>query len=226
MYPTAAQGQPKIWLVLYWKSLVFFVFLAGAAACIICTGQLVGGWLEGMTPSRTPSGAMLYLGVVMALSMAGTPRQVLSMVGGHAFGAFGGCFLATAGLTAGCVLLFYLSRGLGGNILSRRPGTRLGARLKTLETAFAANTFTGTLMLRLCPVGNNAVLNIAAGLTRVSAPRFFAASALGYIPQNLAFSLLGSGVSVSDGCRVALSLGLFLAATILGAVLYSRSKMR
>ena len=49
---------------------------------------------------------------------------------------------------------------------------------------------------------------------------FFLGSALGYIPQMLIFSLVGSGARVDQFWQVAIAMALFVLAAILGIVLY------
>ena len=48
-------------------------------------------------------------------------------------------------------------------------------------------------MVRLFPIGSNVATNAIAGAFRVPFTSFITASALGFIPQTLLFSMLGSG---------------------------------
>ena len=51
---------------------------------------------------------------------------------------------------------------------------------------------------------------------------FFLGSCLGYIPQNLLFAMIGSGMRVDEGWRIGLSALLFAASCALGWWLYKR----
>jgi uncharacterized membrane protein YdjX (TVP38/TMEM64 family) len=77
-----------------------------------------------------------------------------------------------------------------------------------------------SMAIRCLPVGNNALINIAAGVTSIPAPAFIAGSAVGYLPQTVIFSLLGSGVRVDPGARLSLAVLLFLLASCLGYRIY------
>lgn len=190
---------------------LFGLFLAHSGPALAC-------WIEAMAFERNAVGVACFMAVVAALSMMGAPRQAASLAGGHAFGAFAGCLYVTAGLIAGCAVTFFLVRRLDRGRVRRL----LGKHLRRAESGFSGRPFAATLMLRFCPVGNNTLLNISAGASRVPALPFFAASLVGYLPQNFVFSLLGSGVSLGERLPVAVSAALFLAMTMLGHRLYSR----
>jgi len=53
-----------------------------------------------------------------------------------------------------------------------------------------------------------------------------AASALGYIPQMLAFALLGSGIRLGSSFQLVLSGVLLLVSIIIGVVVYRRHQRR
>ena len=78
-------------------------------------------------------------------------------------------------------------------------------------------------MLRLLPVGNNVLLNVAAGVSGVSAGWFLVGSAIGYLPQTIVFALLGGGTRFDRRLELALAAGLFLASALVGLALYRRA---
>lgn len=168
--------------------------------------------------ARGLMGVALYVGLTGLLSCVGVPRQLLSLAGGYAFGAFWGTVWATAGVTAGCALSFSYARFLGQSFVQRR----FGRRIDKLENFLARAPLVMTFIIRSLPVGNNLVTNILAGVTRIPALPFLAGSCLGYIAQNFIFALLGSGVRVDPFWRTALSAGLFAVASLLGLCLYRR----
>ena len=167
------------------------------------------------------TGIALYIGLVCLFTCLGIPRQVLSLAGGYAFGAFLGTIWATVGLTCGCVLSFSYARFIGQNFVQRRFGRRIDKLEKFLGRAPLAMTF----IVRSMPVGNNLITNILAGVSRIPALPFFMGSCLGYIPQNFIFALLGSGVRVNPFWRTMVSAGLFIAASGLGLWLYRKYRV-
>ena len=78
------------------------------------------------------------------------------------------------------------------------------------------------ILIRLFPSGNNLVFSLLAGVSRIPAWPFFLGSCLGYIPQNLLFAMIGSGMRVDEGWRIGLSALLFAASCALGWWLYKR----
>ncbi len=120
-----------------------------------------------------------------ALCAVGVPRQVVCYASGLALGAPLGAAAALAAQVLGCAANLLWARLIGRDWATRR----LRGRLARLDRAIAARPFAVTLSLRLLPVGNNLLLNLAAGVSSVAAPPFLAASALGFVPQTLVFAL-------------------------------------
>lgn len=151
----------------------------------------------------------------------GVPRQVVAFAGGTAFGAFLGTQLALLAMLLGAAASFFYARAIGRDWARRR----LKGGFARLDRFLAANPFTATLTLRLLPVGNNLALNLLAGLSGIPALPFFAASALGYLPQTVVFSLLGKGVRVDGAVQIAVGAVLFVVSGALGLVLLRRHRL-
>ena len=189
------------------KGALFFLLLAGALAVL----RVLAPEMETLTRladaylPRGPEGYALYVGGVALMICVAVPRQLLSFVGGYAFGAVEGALLATLGVTLGCVLAFALSRRFGQRPLERR----FQDRLHRLNSHVTRSPFLLAMALRLFPSGNNLVFSLLAGASRIAAWPFFAGSLVGYVPQNIVFSLLGSGVRVDPLWRGGLSAVLF-----------------
>ena len=71
---------------------------------------------------------------------------------------------------------------------------------------------------------SNIVTNLIAGVSGARATSFIGGSILGYIPQTVIFSLLGSGFQIDLEFRITLSIILFLASILLGLFLYRKYK--
>ena len=80
-------------------------------------------------------------------------------------------------------------------------------------------------MIRRLPVGSNLLTNLFAGATHVPARGFLLGSAIGYLPQMFIFSFAGAGIGLSDHYQLAISIGLFIVSSLIGAYLY-RSRLR
>jgi uncharacterized membrane protein YdjX (TVP38/TMEM64 family) len=198
------------------KALVLLVLLAGAALVLRRTGI---GMLHAIHPGW--GGAALLIGLGGTLTALGVPRQALAMAGGYAFGALAGGAISLAGQILGCVLDYVAARGLAAGLAQRvlaRPAAQRVHRL------LVRHPFTATLTLRLLPLGSNVVMNVLAGASRVNPVAFFGASLLGYVPQTVVFALLGSGTQVGKGMQMAVGVALFACASVLGVVLYRRTR--
>ncbi|MDR1947378.1 MAG: VTT domain-containing protein [Desulfovibrio sp.] len=165
-------------------------------------------------------GAFIFVALVMLLSPLGFPRQALAALGGYAFGVLQGTLLACLGLVGGCAAGFFYARLLARPVLQRK----LGSKIQRLDAFLSRNPFAMAAAVRCFPLGNNALTNMAAGLTSIPALPFIAGSCIGYVPQTVIFALLGSGIRVDPLWRAALSALLFAVATTMGFMIYRRFK--
>ncbi|MDR2668386.1 MAG: VTT domain-containing protein [Desulfovibrio sp.] len=204
------------------KPAVFFLTLVGAMVFVRVfdlQGILDPAWADVRLRAEA-EGAFLYIALVMLLSPLGFPRQALAALGGYAFGAFQGTILACTGLIGGCAAGFFYARLLARSLVRRK----LGKKIQRLDAFLSRNPFAMAAAVRCFPLGNNALTNMAAGLTSIPALPFFAGSALGYLPQTVTFALLGSGIRVDPLWNAVLAALLFTVAAIVGVVVYKRCK--
>ena len=167
-------------------------------------------------------GNLLFVLLAGVLTCFGLPRQLIGFVGGYAFGMIFGTIWATAGTVLGCSLSFLYARFVGRSSVERRFGRQV-ARINDLlsEAPFAT-----VICIRLLPMGNNLLTCLLGGVSRIPARTFIAGSCLGYIPQNLIFALLGSGIRVDFIWRMALSAVLFAASSLIGWLIYRRFRLK
>ncbi|MCL1056449.1 VTT domain-containing protein [Shewanella gelidimarina] len=149
-------------------------------------------------------------------SCIGGPRQVLAFAFGYALGGINGAIFATISALMGCIILFYFSRFVFREQIKRR----FEQKLARLEALIIHKTWLKALMFRLLPLGSNYITNLLAGTTCVSPWQFFVGSGIGFLPQMFIFSFAGAGVSLSDEHHLQLSVGLFVAALLIGIYLY------
>jgi len=213
------------------------MFRHKAVLAITCTiiGMLLLGWLlnrqfstTGMTPAwinlhikhQGLRGVIYFIIVISFATACGFPRQLAALLGGYAFGASLGVLLATLTTTAGCILSFYFSRLLARRFISDKYATKI----INIDQFLGHKTFTKTIIIRLLPLGSNLITNLVAGASHVKARYFIGGSCLGYVPQMIIFSLIGSGVEVLSEWKIGLSIMLFIISALLSARLYQQYK--
>ena len=177
--------------------------------------------VDALVGERGVTGMLLFVSVCVLLGSIGLSRQVIAFLGGYAFGFSNGFILSMLAVVGACITTYTLSRG----VLQRFLSGRLPARVQRIDRFLHDNTFSMAMLLRLLPLGSNWVINIAAGASSVRVVPFLLGSALGYIPQMLIFSLVGSGTRVSQFWQVAIAMALFVVAVVIGMALY-RSVLR
>lgn len=203
----------------YVKGLVMLLILAGIGVvfnAMDLRGSMDEHWIDAHVRGHGLAGYALFIGAASLFTAVGLPRQMVSFLGGYAFGSVVGTLLGTAGTTVGCALAFFYARFFGRSYVSRRFGKKIGR----VDRFLSHNTVSTTLVIRFMPVGSNLLTNLLAGVTSVGAVPYIVGSALGFIPQNLVFALLGSGFNVDRQWQVALSVVLFVISTWIGIRLY------
>ncbi|MCW8835024.1 MAG: VTT domain-containing protein [Rhodospirillales bacterium] len=175
-------------------------------------------WIDTQVKGRGLAGEALFFVAAAFFTSIGLPRQIISFLGGYAFGFVMGTALALLATVGGCIAAFTYARVLGRSFVRKRAPERI----RKVDAFLSGNTFSMAVLIRLLPVGNNFLTNLAAGVSGASALRFVAGSALGYIPQTAVFALVGSGINVDPAMRIGLSAVMFIAAAGLGVHLYHR----
>jgi uncharacterized membrane protein YdjX (TVP38/TMEM64 family) len=194
------------------------VIVALSLASYLLGGRIDESWIDAHVRGHGMPGELLFLLSGWLLATAGLSRQLIAFLGGYAFGFLLGVLLASLAVVAGCITTFYVARFLLRDFLQRHFAGRLDKAARFIRR----NTFSMTVLVRLLPLGNNGVVNIAAGVSGARGIPFFLGSALGYLPQTLIFALVGSGTSVGRFWQVAVAMTLFVVAALLGAMLYRR----
>lgn len=175
-------------------------------------------WIDAQVRGHGLHGAILFLVTGGLLTAIGLPRQIIAFLGGYAFSVALGTLLGGLATLLGCALSFGYARCLARDLLR----VRLGERAKRVSRFMHDHPFAMTVLLRLLPVGNNLLTNLTAGVSEIRAGPFFAGSLVGYLPQTLAFALVGAGIHVRPGATLVLAIVLFVCSGALGAHLYQR----
>ncbi len=175
-------------------------------------------WIDSDIRGQGFMGEMLFVGIGILFTAVGLPRQVICFLAGYAFGLVEGTALAMLATVLGCIVTFFYARVMGRDfVVNRFPN-----RVQSIDNFLRENPLSMTLLIRLLPLGSNLVTNLAAGVSSVGGAAFFIGSAIGYFPQTLVFTLIGSGFSVDTEIRIAISVILFVLSGSLGISLYRK----
>lgn len=207
------------------QGLLLIAILIGIAVLIesgLFSDLLIKEWIDKEIRDNGLNGKLLFVAIAALFASVGLPRQVVAFMAGYGFGLSLGVVLAMLAIVSACILSFGYGR-LGSIIFS---SVRLPQRMQQLAIFIKDHTFTSTIMIRLLPLGGNLLVNLTAGAMRIPRVPFFFGSFLGYIPQTLVFTLIGSGVQVDQGQRIGLGVVLFVISTLLGVKLYRRYQAR
>lgn len=173
-------------------------------------------WIDARVRGHGINGALLFLLMGGLFTAIGLPRQIIAFLGGYAFSIGLGTLLGALAALLGCMLSFAYARLFGKGLLRARLGERAGR----FDRFIHDHPFAMTVLVRLLPVGNNLLTNLAAGISSIRSIHFFAGTLVGYLPQTLVFALVGSGVHIAPALKLGLAIGLFLVSGALGAYLY------
>ncbi len=201
---------------LFIKGLIFLGVLAGAA--YLLTHGIDENFIDSYVRGQGLKGWLIFISIGGLLTAVGFPRQVLSFLGGYAFGVVKGTTIAVLATALGCSLTFFYARFFGRAWVQRK----FPRKIKRIDDFLSENPFAMTLLIRLLPVGNNMATSACAGVSGVSPFAFIFGSMVGYIPQTLVFALAGSGVELNPQWNIALSVILFIVSGLLGVYLYRR----
>lgn len=159
---------------------------------------------------------LMVLAFVVQAALPLVPAMVLTLVALLAYGPLLGFGIVYLGTLLGAVMGYGLGRGLGDPLIR----TLVGERGRERAHAFAREQgVRGVILIRLMPVLSSDVMNLVAGATRMSFPRFMAATAAGALPVTLLVAWL---VQRSAGSPTRLGAGLLLLSLLVGALALGR----
>lgn len=203
------------------RGLVWIISLVAIGYALKITGlgsSIDKAWIDSDIRGQGFNGELFFVCVGMLFTAVGLPRQIICFLAGYAFGLLEGIALAMVATVLGCIIAFFYARIMGrAFVVGRFP-----ERVKRIDDFLHKNPLSMTLLIRLLPLGSNVVTNLAAGVSGVGPVSFFLGSAIGYLPQSLVFTLVGSGFSVDPEIRIAISIILFAISGSLGIFLFRK----
>jgi uncharacterized membrane protein YdjX (TVP38/TMEM64 family) len=180
--------------------------------------QLNETWIDREIRDQGLTGELLFLALGGLATAVGLPRQIVSFLGGYAFGFILGTTLGAFATLLGCILTFYYARWVGRKAVRHH----FAKRVHKVDRFLKGNPFSMTLLIRLLPVGNNLVANLLAGVSSVPVLPYLAGSLLGFVPQTAIFALIGSGINVDPVFRIVVGAVLFIVSGLIGVWLYRK----
>lgn len=177
-------------------------------------------WIDAHIRGHGLNGQMVFIALGTLFIAAGLSRQFVAILAGYGFDFLYGLLLVELASMLGCILAFYYARWFGARMVARHYPDKI----KKVDDFIEQDPFTKTLLIRLLPVGSNLLVNMAAGISKIPLLPFLAGSALGYLPQNIVFALVGSGINVDPALRFTLGAALFIISGLLGMVLLRKQR--
>lgn len=130
-----------------------------------------------------------YAAIVTALVALGAPRLIFYVLGGLAFGFWQGLLLAQVGSLVGSYITFCAVRSGGRGWLKERFGNH-----RFVGKAFRVrSSVKAVALIRQLPI-SSVMINSGLALSQVNSRVFLVGSFLGYLPQGVIATLIGSGV--------------------------------
>ena len=154
----------------------------------------------------------------------GVPQWALIAGAVLAFGPLYGFAYSWAAAMVSATVDFMIGRAIGAERL-RRFG---GPLVNRIITAVRRNGFVTSFTVRLVPTGPFLLVNMAAGVSRMTLPAFLGGTALGIIPKIAAIAFLGQSLlGALQGRPVIFGLGLAgFFALILTGMLFARKRLK
>jgi len=135
--------------------------------------------------------ALFGLIYVLAVAFSVPGALILTLTGGFLFGTWVGGSVIVVAATLGAVAVFLAARSAFGDVLRRRAGTGVLARV---EAGVRQNAFFYVLTLRVLPIFPFWLVNIAVALVEIPLRTYALATFLGVIPGTFVYASLGAGL--------------------------------
>ncbi len=161
-------------------------------------------------PALVMSAFFLGYFLISALSVPGT--RIMTLMGGALFGLIEGTALVATAAASGATVAMLLSR----YFLHDWVQTRFSTTMAKLNQGLKSNITHYLFALRLVPVLPFSIINLAMGLTSISAARFAIITLLGLLPSIVLYISTGRQLSQIESLRDILSPGILLLFVLIG----------
>ena len=212
--PAADRGARAAWLRL--GALAF-----GILAALLIVATVTGLSARGVRDRVEGFGAaapLVFIVVSASLTCALFPGPVLAAASGLLFGTALGFPLSLSAATLGASCAFLISRRVGLAAVEQLAGPRL----RRIRDWVGRRGFLSVLYARIVPGMPFALVNYAAGLTRLRLPVFAGATAVGAAPRAFAYTALGGSFGDWRSPETIVAAVVLVAMALLGLVLARR----
>jgi len=134
---------------------------------------------------RDPAAGAYVVGGFALLTTLLFPVTLLVVATVLTFGSLQGFAFAMAGIAAAAASTYWTGRLIGGRALFALAGPRLTRATEALR----AHAFWASALARVAPLGNFALINMAAGSMRIPFWAFLTGSSVGAVPGTLLIAL-------------------------------------
>ncbi len=206
------------------------VLMFGLAVAMILLGRKYLGLNEGALQtlfgavSDSPWGLPVCIAVFTLAAFIGVPQWALIAGAVVAFGPLYGFVYSWISAMVSATVDFMIGRAIG----AQRVRNYGGALVNRMISMVQRNGFVTSFMVRLVPTGPFLLVNMAAGVSRMTLPAFLGGTALGIIPKIAAVAFLGQSLlGALQGRPLVFGLGLaaFLA-VITAGMLFARRRLK
>ena len=134
--------------------------------------------------------AMVFSFFLMVFSSVAAPLPafLITLSNAAIFGWWQGAILSWSSAMAGAALCFFISRGLGRDMVERFAGKGALASVETYFEKYGSRT---VLVCRLLPFVSFDAVSYFAGLTPIRFTAFFVATGIGQLPATVVYSYVG-----------------------------------
>jgi uncharacterized membrane protein YdjX (TVP38/TMEM64 family) len=149
------------------------------------------------------------------------PSSIFAVTSGLSFGFYWGCLYTYIGSLGGGLATYYAVNRLGK---FKKYGKWKNERYEKIRGNIRREGFRYVLLLRLVPVLNYDLVSYLTSMTNMRFRDYFFATALGIIPGTIAYTYLGTSMTVES--KEAVWIGTTLLFVLIGLPILFKRKMR
>ena len=203
------------WLLLALVGLcivLFFVFDLGAYISLGNVKQNLGSLQEFYRENRILTMGIYLLGYILMAALSLPGAAVVSLAGGAVFGLVTGTILVSFASSIGATLAFLFSRYMFRDWVQNRFAAKISTINGGVEKEGGFYLFT----LRLVPIFPFFMINLAMGLTPISARVFYLVSQIGMLPGTIVYLNAGTQLATLESLGGILSFNILFSFALLG----------
>lgn len=152
----------------------------------------------------------------------GAPQWALIAGVVLAFGPYAGSLYAWLATMCSASVDFWLGRWMGAERLRRYGGELVNRIIHIVRK----NGFVTSFAVRFVPTGPFVLVNMAAGVSRMKFPSFFAGTAFGIMPKIAVVALVAQGLLSGSEGKTVMTVFIVLALLLIAAMFLARKRLQ